>query len=59
MLRNLTIQISRFTDGKMRFNSNLDYFLFSLIILGILFQITTLFIPAGFNSDAGNVPSGS
>jgi len=52
MLKNLTIQISRFTDGKMRFNSNLDYFLFSLIILGILFQATILFIPAGFNSDA-------
>ncbi len=36
----------------MKFNANLDYFLFSLIVLGILFQTTILFIPQGLNSDA-------
>lgn len=30
----------------------LDYFLFFLAVLGILFQATIVFIPGGFNSDA-------
>jgi len=36
----------------MESTRNLNYFLFSLTVLGILFQTTILFIHTGFNSDA-------